>query len=451
VTRVALIAIALAALVAAPARAVETGVNETLHQTVPTAATADKLGADWVRVWATWSTIEPSRGDYDQNVIAGLNKSVASVKAHDMKVLIVVHSAPGWAGPDARAFGRVMGMLADRVRDVDAWELWNEPDESEFFPGGPDPAKYAAMVRAAYPAIKAVQPNDTVVTGATTANNYAWIDALYANGASGHFDAVAVHTDTACLTNAPGVYYREPDGRIGRYSFTGYREVHDVMTAHGDGHKPIWMTELGWNTQSTAPNSCPVGAWADQKPLGVTEAQQAAFLTQAYQCLATDPYVTVAMWFGMQDIPGSAHAGGYGLFRLDGSPKPAADAFTALNAGIAPVRCGAEPRSALPPPPGPGSVPTVSRLRLRSRHPLRVVGRVEVAGTEQRPTGKAVVTFRKRRGGRWRYVFRIERDAHHRIDILKTVRPGRWRARLRYRGEGSFMPSRSKRLEFRVR
>ena len=37
------------------------------------------------------------------------------------------------------------------------------------------------------------------------------------------------------------------------------------MLAHGDGAKAIWMTELGWNTQSTRPRSCNTGSWAGQK------------------------------------------------------------------------------------------------------------------------------------------------------------------------------------------
>ena len=46
-------ALAAALACAAPARAAETGVNETLGQTVPTAAkAAQRLGADWVRLWA---------------------------------------------------------------------------------------------------------------------------------------------------------------------------------------------------------------------------------------------------------------------------------------------------------------------------------------------------------------------------------------------------------------
>jgi hypothetical protein len=112
------------------------------------------------------------------------------------------------------------------------------------------------------------------------------------------------------------------------------------MARHGDGDKPIWMTELGWSTESTAPRSCTVGKFAGQKPLGVTEAQQAQFLNEAYGCLAADPYVTVAFWFGMQDFTGSPHAGGYGLYRRDGSAKPSAAAFGALAGGIAPRPCG---------------------------------------------------------------------------------------------------------------
>ena len=53
-----------------------------------------------------------------------------------------------------------------------------------FWAGGADPAKYAAMVKAAYPAIKAVQPHDVVVTGATTGNNMDFIAAALRRTAS---------------------------------------------------------------------------------------------------------------------------------------------------------------------------------------------------------------------------------------------------------------------------
>ena len=343
-SRLAAILVApLAALAfAAPASAVETGVVQTLGQTKPTAQTAKQLGAGWVRLWASWEQLEPQRNVWEQNMLRVTNSSVDSAKANGLKVVMVVQRSPAWASggkggihppSDPADFANAMRVLAAQVPGVDAWELWNEEDEGMFWAGGADPRRYAALVKAAYPAIKSVQPHDVVLTGPTTGNNYEFIEALYRHGIKGSFDAVAVHTDTGCLVNGPDVHYRDEQGRVGRFSFTGYREVHAVMARHGDGAKPIWMTELGWNTQS---GKCPTA----ERPLGVSERQQAAFLTQAYRCLAADPFVQVAVWFGIQDIPGSRYAGGYGLFRANGSAKPSAAAFRGLSGGIAPMPCG---------------------------------------------------------------------------------------------------------------
>jgi hypothetical protein len=335
---------------AAPAQAVETGVVETLGQTVPTAHKASRLGAGWVRVWALWQDLEPARGRYDQQLVGAMSATVAALKARGVKVLVVVHRAPPWASggrggiappSDPATFGAFMRGLAERLPGVDAWELWNEQDGPEFWLDGPEPAAYAALLKAAYPAIKSVQPDDVVVTGGTAGNDMDFLQELYDHGAQGSFDAVGVHTDTACLTNGPGRYYRDERGRVGRYTFSAYREVHAVMSAHGDGAKPIWMTELGWNSQSTRHRSCNTGARAGKKRLGVSEARQARFLTAAYRCLASDPFVTVGLWFGLQDIRDSEHARGFGLYRSSGKAKPAARAFKRLRRGIKPRRrCG---------------------------------------------------------------------------------------------------------------
>ena len=343
------LALAAALACAPPAPAVETGVNETLNQTVPTARTAARLRAGWVRLWATWESMQPAPGRFAANAVAGLDARVRAARAHGLKVLVVVVHSPGWASgglggiappSDPASWGAFMGGLAQRVPGADAWELWNEPDSPDFFRGAPDPARYAAMLRAAYPAIKAVQPGDAVVTGGLVANDMDFVAALYDHGAGGYFDAVGVHTDTACLIAGPGSYYRDERGRIGRYTFTGYREVHDVMERHGDGGKPIWLTEIGWSSHTTAPGSCPIGASKGRKPLGVTEARQARFLTAAYRCAAADRFIGAVFWFGLQDIPHVGHARGYGLYRRNGRAKPAARAFRRLARGVRARRCG---------------------------------------------------------------------------------------------------------------
>ena len=345
--RIALAALVLALACAAPARAVETGVNETLSHNMSIPRAAGKLGADWVRLWALWQDMEPAPGTYNAHLIGVMNQRIAALKARGVKVLVVVHRAPAWASggrggtappSNPAAFGRFMGQIAQRVPGADAWELWNEPDSPEFWAGAPDPAGYAALLRAAYPAIKAVQPADTVVTGGMVGNNMDFLAGLYEHGAGGAFDAVGVHTDTACLTDGPGSYYRDERGRVGRYTFSAYREVHAVMSDHGDAAKQVWMTEMGWNTQR---GRCNVGEKAGTKPLGVSPRRQARFLRAAYRCAAADPFLGVALWFGLQDIPTTRHARGFGLYRRSRKAKPAAKAFRRLERGIRPRRgCG---------------------------------------------------------------------------------------------------------------
>jgi hypothetical protein len=190
----------------------------------------------------------------------------------------------------------------------------------------------------------------TVVRSGMVGNNYEFLQGMYDSGAAGSFDAVGVHTDTACLITAPADFYREPNGRVGRFSFTGYREVHDVMTANGDGGKGVWMTEIGWNTGSRRPNSCRDGAVAGTRAEGVSGKTQARFLKLAYRCLAADRAVRVALWFSLQDVgSGPGYGNHLGLIRTNGMRKPAYRAMREVRNGkIRAARCGGASDRAAP-------------------------------------------------------------------------------------------------------
>ncbi len=295
--------------------------------------------AKTIRVWAFMSEIESSPG-------------VLSTRANEYRAfadrartlgagtVITLMAAPGSATPpDPATYARVAQELAAALKGhgVTGYEVWNEPDDAPYWQPAPSAAAYAALLRAAYPAFKAGDPSAAVVTGGMVANDYDFLQALYDNGAKGSFDAVGIHTDTACLTTDPREYYREPSGRIGRYSFTGYREVHYTMVANGDD-KPIWLTEMGWSTTDAI---CNVGERAGTKPGGVAAPQQADFLTKAYGCLQNDPYVTESMWFSLADIDSSSPNYDRRLGLLDQSlnAKPAFGAFQNA-AGVGAIPCG---------------------------------------------------------------------------------------------------------------
>ena len=286
------------------------------------------LGTHWVRMFAPWPDLEGGRGVYDEGWLTEYEKAFRELPAGSRVILDIVDSPPwetGSADPhrppaDPADYAAMLHYVAGRFGSrVAAYEIWNEEDASGWWTGAPDPAGYAALLKAAYPAVKSAEPNATVVLGGLTGNDYTFLEGVYAAGGKGSFDAVAVHTDTACDKLSPYSFLRGADNRMIPDSFLAYREVHAVMVANGDG-KPIWMTEMSWRTTSAV---CGEGAWAGQTAEGVSDTQQASFLEQAYHCLAGDPYVQVALWFPLQD-EGKVTSG---LERADGSRKPSFEAM----------------------------------------------------------------------------------------------------------------------------
>ena len=139
--------------------------------------------------------------------------------AAGIKVVATVASTPCWASstPASAQTGfcatgnseqrRV--VAAQRPRDVcglpeqrvarcstkiTAIEVWNEPDQSnEDYFAGPNKAQhYAAVVRAAYPAVKAAEPRACWCSPArSSARNGNFLRALYAAGMKGYYDGLS--------------------------------------------------------------------------------------------------------------------------------------------------------------------------------------------------------------------------------------------------------------------
>jgi hypothetical protein len=321
VRRLLLLPVLLAGLVLLPAaaQAATPGVNIAGYPSAADLDQAQALGAKQVRVFV----LGQQMSDH-----GGFSALVSAAGARGMKVVFVLtgNADSSTTPPDPAAFATAAGSFAGAMPagGVAAYEIWNEEDDTQFWGAAVDAGRYAAIVKATYPRIKQADPGAKVLLGPVTGNNYDFLGQVYAAGAGGSFDAVAVHTDVACLVDAPSSFYRD-DGNVARFTFLGFRTVHDVMAANGDGAKPIWMTELGWTSTTS---TCTHGMWAGQKASGVTEAAQAANLAEAYHCLAGYPYLAAGMWFTLKDTVGyTDELNHYGLQRYDGSHKPAWDAF----------------------------------------------------------------------------------------------------------------------------
>ncbi|HUB76320.1 MAG TPA: Ig-like domain-containing protein [Solirubrobacteraceae bacterium] len=352
----AVLAGAATLLGAAPAGAAETGLNVseglfgTPAQNAQVQALIAELHPDWVRVFLNWNQVETGPGSYSAQ-LAGYEQFLHALPA-GTKVDIDVYGSPAWANGGSsnpstppvndQVFGAFMNYIANAFgSSVTAYEIWNEEDASSWWTGSA--GQYLGLLQAAHGAIKSADPGAQVILGGLTANDYAYLQQLYADGAHGYFDAVAVHTDDACSQTSPdGFAFNPGSTEIERWSFLGFTTVHDVMAANGDGSLPIYMTEFGWSTTSAI---CSSGVSAGQRRGGVNEKTQALYLEQSYNCLAQPQYgyVAAAMWFDMNDFaPQNNIYDRYGLLSYGLKPKPSFNAFEKVAAGKNPVSgaCG---------------------------------------------------------------------------------------------------------------
>jgi len=337
-----LVALTLMAVVMLPAaaRAAEVGVNSDITWNIPHAevdksvAMMKDAGVRSIRVNANWSAVETNgKGVLNQGVLADYDYAVQAARRAGLEVLMpMADGVPYWASADPAKRSDATGNhwniaykprsfqdYADYTRfivgryapmGVHAYEVWNEPNLSHFWPSGVSASDYTGMLRAAYPAIKSADPSSTVVLGGLSRNDYPFLEKLYAAGAGPFFDVASVHPYTG---DDPEKCWNEPgSSRKALDAFCGLEEVHATMAAHGDGNKAVWATEFGWSTYSG----------------GVSEAQQAEYLTKGFRKLESYPWVTKAFWYGFRNVfwshdnPGDWEAD-LGLVRTDYTPKPA--------------------------------------------------------------------------------------------------------------------------------
>ena len=329
-----------ASALSSSAGATEVGVNvpTTIGFQAPRALAAIRASRPaWVRVFIGWNVIEPAPGVYNVGWIK-VFRNFFNALPKGTRIDADVEGTPPWAAggststatppTDDSTFATFVNHLVTAFHGrVDAWELWNEESSRGWWTGSI--AQYANLVKAAYPAIKSADPAATVVLGA---NSPQWLAALYGDGIKGYFDADAIHTDTACNVTSPYIYeYNRDTTTVNQFFFLGFTGVHAIMAAHGDASKAIYMTELGWSSTSA---ECSTGLWSGKKLGGVTPQTQAAYLTQAYHCLAQPrySYVKAAMWFELYNNGNSSTPlDNYGLLNTNYSPKPAFNAFQQVS------------------------------------------------------------------------------------------------------------------------
>ncbi len=350
--RLAFLALALlsALSVAAPARAAEVpdgffGLGGWSHISDGHSAELGGAGMGVYRASLSWDDVERQPGVRNW---AGFDALVDRANRNGFDILLVLNGCTAWACGSAAAppkhepvLSQYRQFVAEAVGRYGAngshwaggprprvmWQVGNEVNGGHYFGKHPQPAEYAAFLRAVGSTVKSVDPTATVVASglvekpadADGAFLQPFLAELYRQpGYASSFDVAAVHG-----------YAENPDGT---------RRVLDVMRRvmleAGDGGRPLWITEMSWATGG------PLHAFR------VDEQTQAAHLRASWDTLLpcrSRWNLQKVMWFGYTDIdPATIGSPDYwgvhtGLLRGDGSPKPAYGAFLEYLGGRLPA------------------------------------------------------------------------------------------------------------------
>jgi hypothetical protein len=213
-----------------------------------------------------------------------------------------IGGAHAWPPREASSYAAFVGWLAKRYgSQLAAIEVWNEPDQANqvFFAGPNKPQLYAALLRAAYPAIKAADPRVKVLAGSLVGSNGAFMNALYKAGIKGYYDAVAVHFYTLTLASL--------------------RVFRADQLAHHD-HTPLWLDEFGWT-------ACWPQQQIQQEQGCVTQEVQAQNLANTVREIARTGWIAAETSYELRDSPEED----FGLLSVSGGLKPS---FYALSQAL---------------------------------------------------------------------------------------------------------------------
>jgi hypothetical protein len=297
-----------------------------------------------VRMPLFWSNVEPFSPFFVRPDWSEFDHVVGLAAANDLRIFPFVWGTPRWVSglgkveperPEARrAWASFLRAAARRYgpdgafwnenRDlpyfpIRSWEIWNE-ENIVTFSRHPDPERFAGLIRLSGRVLHRADPGSKVIIGGLFGRplqvppNVAsgdFLDRVYrARHVKRFFDGVALHPYIASA--------QAMRGQI--------RNLRRVMRKHHDADTRLYVTELGWGSDS----------YESRWERGLRG--QARELNQAFAMLASRRRswrIGGVWWYSWTDYPGCIFCDSAGLLTRDREAKPSWYSFNSWTGGDA--------------------------------------------------------------------------------------------------------------------
>jgi polysaccharide biosynthesis protein PslG len=271
---------------------------------------ASQAGFKSMRTDLKWTDVEKTRGLYV--VPRAIDESVQSALRLGMEPLLILDYGNPLYGDGKKPIAPEVVQAYVRYTEavvrhfgnkIHYYEIWNEWDNGL---GGTEPGHvddYAALVKAAYPAIKGINRGSTVLVGAVTEKGLknGWYERLAQLGALQYADGLSVH---------PYGFHKAP-ACSAEHAIGWLDALQSVLKVRYGIELPVFITEAGWPT--------------NQGKFGVSETVQADLLSRFFTLAASRSYIHGFWWYDLVDDTSnpSDKEANFGLLRFSTlEPKP---------------------------------------------------------------------------------------------------------------------------------
>ncbi len=267
----------------ARASAISAGVGVNIHFTDPKPGEIKMIadaGFRWIRMDLKWDVTEREQGRYDFGEYDRLMKALDEYKIQPLFILdygnpLYDHGLPPRTDETRKAFAQWAVAAAKHFSNRGAmWEIYNEPNNSMFWPPQPNAAEYTELAIAVGKAFRTEVSDEKLIGPAVSQIDSAFLDTCFKAGLLDYWFAVSVHP------------YRQTDPETAVQEYCRLRKLIDAyrFRSGSDRDIPIISGEWGYSA-----------AWR-----GMSEEKQGAlYAREMLTNLANQ--IPISIWYDWRD------------------------------------------------------------------------------------------------------------------------------------------------------